>query len=747
MHRSQHLLIACAVFLGLFSAVDAGAGDLTFEERVRAQEAIERVYYSHQIGATIPFEAAVPRRILEAKVRESLRKSMALERDGESPVTERALALEVERMERQSRLPGRLREIFSALGNDRQLIMECLARPVVADRLARQHLASDLSRARAVCGDPEGWESLTVDLAPRPRDTHTAVWTGTHMIVWGGFSSDAAGGRLLDTGGRYDPATDTWAPTSTLNAPSGRYGHTAVWTGSRMIVWGGDGGGGVGYLRSGGRYDPISDTWSTTSTLGAPAARYYPTAIWTGKEMVVWGGSDSNLLFNSGGRYDPDTDTWTPTSTIGAPGGRWIHTAVWTGCRMIVWGGYGYFPNYQNTGGSYDPVADAWTSTSTTGAPAGRSGHTAVWAGNRMIIWGGSILESPGLTYLYFNTGGRYDPVADTWASTSTTGAPAARVGAESVWTGGEMIIWGGALSPPPDDAFFDSGGRYDPVADTWMPTSGIGMPAGRVNHTSVWTGSEMLVWGGWRGSGNFLNSGGAYVPGGGDDDGDGDGVGRCDGDCDDSDPTSRPGAPEACDGRDNDCNGRADDGVAPRTCGVGACERTIEGCLCGEYQICTPGEPSPEICNGIDDDCDGRTDEGAEVTDTDGDGIHDACENCPTVPNADQRNGDADARGDACDPCPHDPLDDADADGACGDVDDCADSDQRPTVVIGACETGAPNLFHHAGCTVQDLADRCAADAGNGKFARCVLRLTLDLQKNGLLTVNQRRQIQKCVK
>ena len=57
----------------------------------------------------------------------------------------------------------------------------------------------------------------------------------------------------LNTGGQYDPATDTWTATSTTNAPDPRFYHTAVWTGSEMIVWGGFL---VDVLNSGGRYDP-----------------------------------------------------------------------------------------------------------------------------------------------------------------------------------------------------------------------------------------------------------------------------------------------------------------------------------------------------------------------------------------------------------------------------------------------------------------------------------------------------------
>jgi N-acetylneuraminic acid mutarotase len=54
------------------------------------------------------------------------------------------------------------------------------------------------------------------------------------MIVWGGFN-----GSAMNTGGRYNPAGDSWAVVNTNAAPAARYYHTAVWTGSEMIVWGG----------------------------------------------------------------------------------------------------------------------------------------------------------------------------------------------------------------------------------------------------------------------------------------------------------------------------------------------------------------------------------------------------------------------------------------------------------------------------------------------------------------------------
>src|ERR1017187_7648174 len=221
------------------------------------------------------------------------------------------------------------------------------------------------------------------------------------MIVWGGYSGSA----YLNDGGQYDPVGDSWTATTTTGAPSARVYHTAVWTSSRMIVWGGDNAISPYYLNDGGQYDPVANAWTATTTTGAPSGRQSHTAVWTNSRMIVWGGI-TTVYLNDGGQYDPVTNAWTATTTTGAPSGRHDHTAVWTGSRMIVWGGYnGSVP--LNDGGQYDPVGDAWTATTTTGAPSGRSNHTAVWTGYRMIVWGG-YNGNP----VYLNDGGQWQTVS-----------------------------------------------------------------------------------------------------------------------------------------------------------------------------------------------------------------------------------------------------------------------------------------------------------------------------------------------
>lgn len=80
---------------------------------------------------------------------------------------------------------------------------------------------------------------MTSANAPQARMFHTAVWTGEEMIVWGGKYTSGGEWIELDDGAHYNPSTDKWTTMDNTGAPSPRYMHSAVWTGNEMIVWGG----------------------------------------------------------------------------------------------------------------------------------------------------------------------------------------------------------------------------------------------------------------------------------------------------------------------------------------------------------------------------------------------------------------------------------------------------------------------------------------------------------------------------
>jgi len=339
---------------------------------------------------------------------------------------------------------------------------------------------------------PVVWTPVSTIGAPDARARHSAVWADTEMIIWGGDDGNSV---TKNTGGRYVPASDSWSATTMAAAPSPRSSHTAVWTGSEMIVWGGFTGA-FDFLTigDGGRYDPNTDTWSAMSSVNQPSPRTSHTAVWTGTEMIVWGGAScvacANAELGTGARYNPVTDTWTPVSTVNAPEARFSHTAIWTGTRMIVWGGATEGGTATltalNSGGAYDPATDTWTPLATASAPQARHCHSAVWTGSEMLVFGGQTNFNLGCDLSSVNTGGRYNPGSDSWSAMAAAAFGSSFAGPRAVWSGTRMITWLG-----------DAGERYDPVANTWQGVSMDNAPPTSNGHTVVWTGSTMIVWGG----------------------------------------------------------------------------------------------------------------------------------------------------------------------------------------------------------------------------------------------------------
>ena len=163
------------------------------------------------------------------------------------------------------------------------------------------------------------------------------------MLIWGKNSSDTTIGYL------YNPNNDSWTMMSTApNSDGSSADPNGVWTGSEFLVY-------SGWYRTGKKYNPSTDSWSIISSVGAPKKRAGPVQVWTGTKLIVFGGgedgSTSDLTRNTGAIYNNATNSWLPMSTINAP--QLLYgSAVWTGTQMIVWGVDAY---YQVVGGVYTP--------------------------------------------------------------------------------------------------------------------------------------------------------------------------------------------------------------------------------------------------------------------------------------------------------------------------------------------------------------------------------------------------------
>ena len=135
---------------------------------------------------------------------------------------------------------------------------------------------------------------------------------------------------------------DAWVQRTNGSNLAGRYGHTAMWTGTEMIVWGGFSGSRL--FSDGAAFDPATDRWSKLPR-SPLSPRIAPVGVWTGREMLVFGGSGSRASLSDGAAFDPTTGSWRrlapiPSSLGGNLTGSGSY-AVWTGTTMLAWGFFG----------------------------------------------------------------------------------------------------------------------------------------------------------------------------------------------------------------------------------------------------------------------------------------------------------------------------------------------------------------------------------------------------------------------
>lgn len=375
------------------------------------------------------------------------------------------------------------------------------------------------------------WEQ-TGEAPLRPRGDHTAVWAGERMLVWGGEADHPEPGvtaRFADgaafrpgpdpdrgPGPDRDPGPGSWERLAPAPLQP-RSAHTAVWTGEELLVRGGQTGcHDDRVVGDGAAYDPETDTWRTLAS--APLApRRAHTAVWTGDEMLVWGGwgppqpGAAAREFADGAAYDPDTDTWRrlPDAPLHPRG---AHTAVWTGEAMLVVGGGNDSPplDASRQAARYTPATDEWTRLPTDALGARRE-SAGVWTGEAVLVVGGRVVPDAPQAVAHDPDTGTTQPqaVAHDPETATTQPLPAPpHDGDSAVWTGRELILWHGRTTEAHPAA-----SAYDPETDQWRP-----LPDPPVERTAgasaVWTGEAMLTWGGLHPDHEtLLNTGAIYHP------------------------------------------------------------------------------------------------------------------------------------------------------------------------------------------------------------------------------------------
>jgi len=325
-------------------------------------------------------------------------------------------------------------------------------------------------------------EATPIDVGPlTARSGHSVIWTGEELIVWGGHSGDS--GPALVDGAAFNPTANTWRPLA--ESPlSPRAFHVAAWTGHEMLIVGDP---------DGAAYDPATDSWRTIQDppvrLVTPNNHESTGSVWTGQELMLWSIS-SNLV----AAYAPDLNTWRTLPSIDLPGESGV--LRWTGDALYAFAdSLASYPSDTalkgarlNQEGGWETMAPGLFSTDD--LIVGADATLTVWTGDHFIAWTRSGTDGKTM---------RLTPSDGTWTETDPVPIHPCEGQGEPVQPGPLVTAF---------DSCDSSIAVLDPDTGSWSTSKVTGYPTARY---TVWAGAELIHWGGgwstvdaWR-----------YTPGG----------------------------------------------------------------------------------------------------------------------------------------------------------------------------------------------------------------------------------------
>ncbi|MDP9341556.1 MAG: hypothetical protein M3Q23_05490 [Actinomycetota bacterium] len=278
-------------------------------------------------------------------------------------------------------------------------------------------------------------------------------------------------------------AQDPWESlpagwTRVANLPGHRTGAVTVWTGRQLVYWGGVTDAGTG-PPDGFAYDPVAGTWHPLPE-SPLSAREEAWPFWTGTDVLIWGGrSSGGLPLMDGAAFDPSTDTW---RTIPKPplNPRFPAAVVWTGRELIVWGGGPDRAQTYRDGAAFDPESNSWRTIAP--GPLLLNLATSVWTGREVIAFGAD-LDGGNQANTDFARGAAYDPATDSWRVIAPSDlSPQASAVA---WTGREMVAWDYELHAA----------AYDAETDQWRDLPPIPLDFSECYPSTAFAASTVLAW------------------------------------------------------------------------------------------------------------------------------------------------------------------------------------------------------------------------------------------------------------
>jgi N-acetylneuraminic acid mutarotase len=316
----------------------------------------------------------------------------------------------------------------------------------------------------------------------------TSAWTGNQVVVAGLTPRAGHAGLVnaIENAAAYNPATNTWRRLPHPPATPNYCRRDAVSTGSIVLVWS---------CRA-TAYSPTTDTWRRLPN--PPTGHGF--ALWTGREVIGWGGGCCGDAGADGSAYNPATNTWrklahSPLAPEQSP------MAVWDGREVLVFvSGISAsngkpLPPALARGAAYNPSTNRWRVL----AKRPVVGGAAVWDGHEMVVVAAG--KSGRVTQAY-------NPATNSWRLLAPS--PHRRAGATPVWTGSRVIVSGG-YTDPSATTVAKHALAFGPRTSSWSTLAPAPMRP-RDGSQVAWTGRQLVVLLGVIPAARGSSSGATYV-------------------------------------------------------------------------------------------------------------------------------------------------------------------------------------------------------------------------------------------
>lgn len=341
------------------------------------------------------------------------------------------------------------------------------------------------------------WSTLPV--APiQGRVEAVSAWTGSQLLIWGGDSGTDQNASYND-GAAYDPQTRTWSmlPASPL---SPRSNPISVWTGSSLFIWGGYSNSTNAEVDDGALYTPASHSWRSLPKPPITAYHQAQAAV-VGDAVILLSAADDSAVVNAQS-YDLDTGRWTrlPDLTLPAGQGAEAISAISTGTTVYLWASWAHTTvvtaNESTTtfgieGFTYQITARRWVANHL--APKElRAADAPLWTGGEVLFPAAQPFCGGCAGPMVTNrTGLRVNPA--TGAAAVIAHGPVDDTSPTYLWTGAAML----ALNSTGITGTQVNGQSavWDPATNIWTRLAESPSGAGQAP-VMVWTGKVLLEWG-----------------------------------------------------------------------------------------------------------------------------------------------------------------------------------------------------------------------------------------------------------